>query len=208
MNFSSGKSAAPVPDFIFVGEHPAVDFVNTLALAQGAPLDFFAGWADVVRWLVAAKLAAADDLRVPPAQRESATKRVIELRRAWKIELEKIAAGKAVSDAFADELNALLAEDSFHEVLHRHGKSGFHLARSASKVSGGKRALAILARQIAHFLAEANPDYVRRCANHDSCVLYFYDTTKNHRRQWCSAATCGNRHKVAEFRKRLSRGKN
>jgi predicted RNA-binding Zn ribbon-like protein len=33
-------------------------------------------------------------------------------------------------------------------------------------------------------------------------VLYFYDTTKNHRRQWCSVAMCGNRHKVAEFRRR------
>jgi hypothetical protein len=33
-------------------------------------------------------------------------------------------------------------------------------------------------------------------------VLVFYDTTKNHRRQWCSNSTCGNRHKVAEFRRR------
>jgi predicted RNA-binding Zn ribbon-like protein len=38
-------------------------------------------------------------------------------------------------------------------------------------------------------------------------VLYFYDTTKNHRRQWCSAASCGNRHKVSQFRKRQGEAK-
>jgi len=38
-------------------------------------------------------------------------------------------------------------------------------------------------------------------------VLYFYDTTKNHRRQWCSTAACGNRHKVADFRKRQVKSK-
>jgi predicted RNA-binding Zn ribbon-like protein len=30
----------------------------------------------------------------------------------------------------------------------------------------------------------------------------FYDRTKSHKRRWCSMALCGNRHKVAEFRKR------
>ena len=32
--------------------------------------------------------------------------------------------------------------------------------------------------------------------------LMFYDRTKSHKRRWCSMALCGNRHKVAEFRKR------
>jgi CGNR zinc finger len=52
------------------------------------------------------------------------------------------------------------------------------------------------------FLAEANLSYLRRCANTESCVLYFYNATKNHRWQWCSVAACGNRHRVAEFRRR------
>jgi predicted RNA-binding Zn ribbon-like protein len=37
-------------------------------------------------------------------------------------------------------------------------------------------------------------------------VLFFYDTTKNHARRWCSMAFCGNRHKVAAHYRRL-RGK-
>src|SRR5258708_2765411 len=67
--------------------------------------------------------------------------------------------------------------------------------------------LAILGPQIAIFLAEANLNYLHRCANTTSCVLYFYDTTKNHRRQWCSVAACGYRHQVAQFRKRQVKAK-
>src|ERR1700736_4994761 len=52
------------------------------------------------------------------------------------------------------------------------------------------------------FLANANLNYLHRCANTKTCTLYFYDTTKNHRRRWCSVAACGNRHKVAAFRSR------
>ncbi|NEJ40784.1 CGNR zinc finger domain-containing protein, partial [Rhizobium ruizarguesonis] len=34
------------------------------------------------------------------------------------------------------------------------------------------------------------------------CTLFFLDTTKSHRRRWCSMALCGNRMKVAAFRSR------
>ena len=44
-------------------------------------------------------------------------------------------------------------------------------------------------------------ELIREC-EHPDCVLWFYDRTKSHRRRWCSMALCGNRHKVAEFRKR------
>ena len=87
-------------------------------------------------------------------------------------------------------------------MMHRDGKKGFHLVRSVSQLHGEKLTLTILARQIAFFLAQANLSYLNRCANTTSCVLYFYDATKNHRRQWCSVTACGNRYKVAAFRQR------
>ena len=93
-------------------------------------------------------------------------------------ELDKLVAGGKVSDDFIKQLNHPLAEDVFHETLHRRGKTDFHLDRSASRLSGEKLALTILSRQIAHFLAEANFCYLHRCANTTSCVLYFYDTDK------------------------------
>jgi predicted RNA-binding Zn ribbon-like protein len=201
------KSRADRPEFIFVGDHPAIDFANTLSISQGQWIDHLRVWADVIDWLSLAGLSTDPVLQIPTSRSAEAVKSVVELRRAWKAELDKLVAGGKVSDGFAKQLNHLLAEDIFHATLHRSGRTGFRLDRSASRLSGEKLALVTLSRQIAYFLAEANLSYLHRCANTTSCVLYFYDTTKNHRRQWCSTASCGNRHKVAEFRKRQVKSK-
>jgi len=203
----SDKSPAAHPGFIFVGDHPAIDFANTLSMSQGRWIDHLRVWTDVIDWLALAGLSTDPSLQVPTSRSAEAVKSVVEFRRAWRAELDKLVPSGNVSDDFFKQSNDLLAEDIFHETLRRSGKTGFHLERSASQLTGEKLALALIARQIAHFLAGANFAYLHRCANTTSCVLYFYDTTKNHRRQWCSAAACGNRHKVAEFRKRQVKSK-
>ncbi len=45
------------------------------------------------------------------------------------------------------------------------------------------------------------PDRIRRCG-HPDCVLYFFDTSKNGTRRWCSMAGCGNRAKAARHQAR------
>jgi hypothetical protein len=94
---------------------------------------------------------------------------------AWLINRSRrnaqIIAGNKVSDDFLERLNTLLAEDTFHETLRRDGKKDFSLVRSVSQFDGEKLALAILARQIALFLADANLSYLHRCANTTSCAL-------------------------------------
>src|SRR4029077_7845151 len=44
----SEKSRADCPEFIFVGEHPAIDFANTLSMSQGHWIDHLRAWADVI----------------------------------------------------------------------------------------------------------------------------------------------------------------
>jgi predicted RNA-binding Zn ribbon-like protein len=207
MPYTSEKTRTNRPEFIFVGEHPAIDFANTLAVPHGYLEDLLRSWSDLVDWLSRTGLTTDPSLNLPAARGAGALKSVVELRQAWKDVLVELIAGGKVSDAFLERLNRLLAEDTFHEKLHREGTKGVHLVRSISQLQGEKLALAILGRQIAVFLAEANLNYLHRCANTTSCVLYFYDTTKNHRRQWCSTGLCGNRHKVAEFRKRQVKSK-
>jgi len=200
--FSSEKITADRPEFIFIGEHPAIDFANTRVLAHGNPQELFLSWPDVVAWFAQAKLVAAGSAELPAAAGARALKSMIEFRDAWEKVLSELVAGGKVSDAFLERLNGFLALDTYHQILHREGKKGWRIFRSPSGLQGEKLVMNLIAHQIAHFLAEANLEYFRRCANTTSCVLYFYDTTKNHRRQWCSVATCGNRHKVAQFRKR------
>jgi predicted RNA-binding Zn ribbon-like protein len=55
----------------------------------------------------------------------------------------------------------------------------------------------LAAQSYLELLSEA-PERIRRCA-HPNCVLYFYDTSKNGTRRWCSMRTCGNRAKAQRF---------
>jgi predicted RNA-binding Zn ribbon-like protein len=190
------------PEFIFVGEHPAIDFANTLSSANGQRIEHLPTWTDVIDWLSETGLSTEPRLPLPASRRPNALKTIWDLRQAWQSELARLVSGETLSDEFLKRLNSLLTNDVYHEALRREGETGFHLVRSMSQLHGEKLALALLGRQIASFLAEANLNYLHRCANTVSCVLYFYDTTKNHRRQWCSVAGCGNRHKVAQFRER------
>jgi predicted RNA-binding Zn ribbon-like protein len=198
----SEKIEAGRPEFVFVGEHPAIDFANTLLMLDGQERDLLPTWADAVEWLSESGLSADPCLELPAARGAEALKHLLELRRSWKVELARLVSGGKIGDEFLERLNRHLADDTFHEKLRREAKKGFYLFRSSSRLYGIRLALAILGRQIAVFLVEANLSYLHRCANTTSCVLFFYDTTKNHRRQWCSVAGCGNRHKVAQFRKR------
>jgi CGNR zinc finger len=61
--------------------------------------------------------------------------------------------------------------------------------------------LAPVAEAAAELLATADFTLVKRCED-ETCVLWFSDQTRSHHRRWCSPALCGNRHKVAAYRKR------
>ena len=201
MPFSSQKHHRQ--DFLFLGGHLAIDFANTVVPPPGLNVEFLQTWSDVIDWLEQAKLSTTSALRLPEAGCARALKNFLEFRGLWRNELTRIIAGEKVCDDFLEQLNRHLGADRFVETLLRNDRTGFHLARSSSELRGERLALALVARLVALFLAEANLNYLRRCANTESCVLYFYDTTKNHHRQWCSVAACGNRHKVAAFRQRL-----
>jgi predicted RNA-binding Zn ribbon-like protein len=97
-------------------------------------------------------------------------------------------------------LNEFLSESRSYLELVPEKSGGLHLTRRR-KHRTPEEILAPLAEAAADFLTTANFDLVRPCESED-CVLWFYDQTKSHRRRWCSMATCGNRHKVAAFRKR------
>jgi predicted RNA-binding Zn ribbon-like protein len=191
------------PDFFFLGEHPAIDFANTVVFSNGRSQDLLSSWKDLITWFSQAGLPPAPE--VPARRQADALHKVIQLRTIWQETLEKLVTGAQVDDKLLEKINVLLAAETFHEALHRHGRNGFQLSRSDSPLQGEKGVLVVLARQIAHFLSEAHLPDLHRCANKTSCVLFFYDTTKNHRRRWCSVASCGNRHKVAAFRRRQSK---
>jgi len=193
------------PDFLLLGAHPAIDFANTLVPPPGPDIEFLQSWQDVIDWQQETELSSGQNLEVSEPDAPAALETVRNLRHAWKNTLEQIMAGHGVQPQFIKQLNRILCLDTFSETLGVEGE--IVLRRSRSLLAGRQLALAILARSIAEFLITAEFKYLRHCANTDSCVLVFYDTTKNHRRQWCSNSMCGNRYKVAEFRRRQRTGR-
>jgi predicted RNA-binding Zn ribbon-like protein len=57
----------------------------------------------------------------------------------------------------------------------------------------------------AELLASDNLPFVRACSS-NTCQWFFLDTSKNHRRRWCSMKLCGNRAKVRKFYARQREG--
>jgi predicted RNA-binding Zn ribbon-like protein len=126
--------------------------------------------------------------------------RAIELRRALRAMLEGIAAGRRdVPTPILDTINEVLRDDvSGRQVVRsRHG----YEIRTTRTVDTPARLLVAVAESAAMLLSSDDMSLVRPCQNPE-CLLFFYDTTKNHRRRWCSMAACGNRAKVAAHYRR------
>jgi predicted RNA-binding Zn ribbon-like protein len=203
------NEAANTGNFLFVSNHPALDFANTLLAANGAPVETLNSCHDLLHWLVLARLISkaeqntlADGLQSQTKQ-HSLLEQIRAFRGLWKTHLERLVAGKAASPDFIDLINRLLSGDLGWQVLTQEAKTRtFQIHREHVSMEPTGKILALIADVMVQFLASANLQYLRRCAG-PGCVIYFYDTTKSHRRQWCSMDICGNRHKVAKFRAKI-----
>jgi predicted RNA-binding Zn ribbon-like protein len=143
---------------------------------------------DLGRWLVAAGLAA----RAPEPTVEELTQ-ARELREA----LYRLAVACVRQEGFAAGDRAILnrwaAEPPPAPQL---GPEGLLWTRS-----GVRTLLAAVARDGVELLGGPQAERIRKCAQ-DGCALLFVDTSRSGQRRWCSMSGCGNKAKVAEFRRR------
>lgn len=179
---------------MLIADDPVLDMLNTAANVNGQPHDFWQTDNDVSDWLARAGWTAAPLAgRYPPGVLLAVARHLREVIRVL------VAARKAGRVVSADALNVFLRQAPSHPVLvWEAGTPRVERLRPADSV---EQCLAPLAEAAAHLLAEGDFQCVRVCG-HPECTLWFYDRTKSSRRRWCSMATCGNRHKVAEYRKR------
>jgi predicted RNA-binding Zn ribbon-like protein len=66
---------------------------------------------------------------------------------------------------------------------------------------GPLEALAVVARDAIDLLTGPELELLRECEAYD-CTGIYVDTSRGHRRRWCSTARCGNRARVAAHRAR------
>lgn len=184
----------------FVGDHLAINLINTRRMSKDGPTDILQSDDDVKTWL--------KRLEVPVSKGEYSFAMGELLERAR--ELREIAF-TAIEERKAGKKPSLIALNRFLERAPSHTALHFDPARnlSVTRIYGNETAegvLAPVAEAVADLLANANFDLVRHCEG-EGCVLWFYDQTKGHRRRWCTATGCGNRAKVAAFRARATRSK-
>ena len=182
-------------EFQWVADHPALDLLNTTPKIDGAIQELFQTDRDVVRWLGLAGWRVETDLaKLRPRSLLDAARG---LRETIRTLVERRKAGKR---ADPEALNEYLAKArSYAELALK--KDGSLELRRKWKQRTAEEILAPLAESAADLLVHGDVELIRQCES-EECVLWFNDRTKSHHRRWCSMAACGNRHKVAQYRKR------
>ncbi len=192
--------ASDARPFLFVGERPCVDFVNTTFVDGGAAFDLLPGFDALVDWCEQAQVLSTPEARdvrrrwSGSTEAASAHARALAFRAVLRGMLERLAAGRSVPQATLDAINDLLRLDTGQREIVR-TRDGYE-TRQRRSIDQPDQLLAAIAASAAQLLGGDDLSLVKACQN-PQCVLFFYDTTKNHARRWCSMAACGNRAKVA-----------
>ena len=166
---------------------------------SGELVDYFQRDQDVLYWLKQAGLSAPDLGR--GAARMSLLDSGRTLRENIRSLVEKRKAGQRGDPGV---LNRFLSGAESHSRLVWNRPRSLKV-EEIRRNDTAEQVLAPVAEAAADLLATANFDLVKRCED-ETCVLWFSDRSKSHRRRWCSMVLCGNRHKVAAYRRRRRKG--
>lgn len=187
---TKGRTEAPR-----LGDHLALDLLNTEARVQGHAFDFWTSNQDVLLWL-------AQHGITPTGKQAAPADLLLEGRKLRAVVRDLVTARKQGARLEVDALNNFLQPYLTSPQLQRDGDGHLVMTRVA-RGDATASLLGPVAEAAAVLLAEGDFALVRQC-EHEDCVLWFYDRTKSHKRRWCSMALCGNRHKATQFRKRSS----
>ncbi len=204
----------PAP--FFLGEDPALDFLNSVAAPSGREIDWLADGRDLIAWLEQARAVPAD---IAAHFRKAAGSGALdgvaaEARelREWFRGFVRDHAGQLLRERDLRELaplNTLLARDqSFRQIeiadggkQNKHGRRGALRWQAQRHWGSPKTLLLPIAEAMGDLVCEEDFTMVRKCES-PTCTLWFLDVSKAHARRWCSMAVCGNRAKAAAHRAR------
>ena len=186
--------------FLFLGNHLALDFLNTCPVQNGETVELLPDFDALLRWFRAADVlstreaASLRQLWGESARAQHVVEAVRELRERLRKEILAKEHGGTVDRATLDELNHLMAQHPMLTSLKTSGNA------STTELWFDPRRpedlFAPLALSAATLFAVADRNRVRKCGQ---CVLHFYDASKKGTRRWCSMQLCGNRLKVAAY---------
>lgn len=191
--------------FLIIGNNLAVDFVNTEIMREGSPADLLENPADLAAWASAAQILEIDKAKalakdwMENENAGKALKKITGFRKFLRETIENLAKGANLKLDVLTEINqAMSLKSGFAEIVS--GENGFE-KRFRAEFYEPHELLAPIAEAFADILCYGNPAFLKKCES-GACILYFYDTSKNHSRRWCRMSACGNRAKAAAFYER------
>jgi predicted RNA-binding Zn ribbon-like protein len=201
------------PPPFFVGDHLALDFLNTTGTPRGELIEWLGDGNDLVDWLEqAGSINALTSAMVREWGKPALDEVAWQARefRQWLRAFVVARMGKPLRATVAAvaPLNELLARDnSFHRVESAgRGTEGGSclLLHKVPRWENPGELLAPIAEAAADLICNQDFRLIRACEG-SACIMVFLDRTKAHSRRWCSMALCGNRTKAASHRARRAR---
>ena len=191
------------PDHLWIGNHLALDLVNTTHLVGGERVDLLEDVDALASWATRAGLLDDGHHRAafPVNGREASRSLAFthRLRRTLRDVLDTTAGMAPATGAApfrADRIGEL------NEIL-REAPGTLHVGLppgppdiTLTTADGPAAQLRLDIAAAAVDLFGHDPNRVRRCEG-AGCELWFLDVSKSGRRRWCDMATCGNRAKAA-----------
>lgn len=188
------------PSLRFIGGRLALDFVNLMPPKEQL------SWDQLIEFLQSARIVTPErggELlvlnRSDPQAAESLMRKARRLATALRTAFDAVLHRQKVQREWIEPINEILRITEGHDELV--GANNDWEIQFVASESGLEWLLAAVARSAAEIIAEGPRARLRLCAN-PRCGLLFYDTSRTHRRRWCSMTVCGNRHKVAAFARR------
>jgi predicted RNA-binding Zn ribbon-like protein len=180
---------------LFLAGHPALDFLNTRIRVDDSLVDLLRSDEDVLLWF---KQAGFSTLTIDGEPKPlNLLRSARTLRESIRSLIESRKVGRRGDPSL---LNKFLAAGCGYPQLVWSKPNKLRIETVRQQKSAGSIFVPV-AEAAVDLLTTGDFDLVKRCEE-QTCVRWFFDQTKSHRRRWCSMELCGNRHKVAAYRAR------
>jgi predicted RNA-binding Zn ribbon-like protein len=191
----------------FVGDHPAIDLVNTVTGWDVRPRDWIPDYAALVNWArIGGILTQADAIRLRVLARATPRAAATALKKAKELRM-------AMHGLLTARVEGAAPRSGDLEVVERMWR-GFNSRRKLAidpatgiQTQAAEIGLDAISMAVTDAFVGLGEDFasprLKRCAG-ANCGWFFFDRSKPGRRRWCDMATCGNAAKYARHRKHHS----
>ena len=197
------RQAERADPFEWGGGHPALDLVNTLdERPSSTPIENLATYQDLTRFAALAGLidhrTGARLQRLDDRSGALVVKRARKLREHLHDVLAAANSGRPARQPDLDALSAAIQAAHAAQTLVASPSPGL-ADRRWSPALTVEIPLHACSLAIECLLVDKDRKRIRKCSASD-CDVYYLDTSKGRRRQWCSMKGCGNREKQRRWR--------